>query len=184
MGPPLDIKFTIIRSMVIETLKDPKPNDEAAHLLKSGHFRFRRLSEAYVLAKFFSAPCPNPTTALVGISEMLVNAIEHGNLGISSKEKEKLQAEDIWVSEIERRVDLPEHQHKFVEVQFMRTETEIQLTITDQGDGFNSDGFNQPLVEESLATHGRGILMAKKLSFKRLEYSKKGNEVFCTIALN
>lgn len=44
--------------------------------------RFRRLEEARALATSLAQLCPDPQRALLGLSELLVNAVEHGNLGI------------------------------------------------------------------------------------------------------
>ena len=56
-------------------------------LLQKGVFRLRTMSEATLLSEFIANNCPNPRLVLVGISEMIVNAIEHGNLGITFDEK-------------------------------------------------------------------------------------------------
>lgn len=153
---------------------------KAARLLLNGSFKLQRLEEAHELAEFLAAACPNSRLAVLGISEIIVNAIEHGNLGITSTEKTKLQSEDKWLSEIEKRLTLPQYQKLYVEIDFTRTDKEILIKVTDQGQGFN---WSQSENEDPLALHGRGLLLAKKLSFKRLEYSKKGNEVTCVIAL-
>jgi hypothetical protein len=150
-------------------------------LLLNGCFRFRSLQDANHLAEFFAQACPNPHLAIVGISELLINAIEHGNLGIDSEEKAILQHNNNWLSEIERRLALPEYQHKYAEVEFTRTDTEIHLKVTDQGKGFDWQQYHAPT--DPFSTHGRGILMAKKLVFKRLEYSGIGNVVTGVIAL-
>ena len=159
------------------------PNNlEVARLLKEGHFRFRLLSEAHLLAAFLSEACPNPRLAIMGITEILVNAVEHGNLGIGFEEKSKLQMEANWLQEIDRRLNLPEHANQFVDVQLIRTETEIRIKVTDQGNGFDWQHY-QSGTHNPLSTHGRGILLAKNLAFKQLEYTGKGNEVTCVIAL-
>jgi len=155
---------------------------EVARLLQKGHFRFRRLSEAHLLAEFLAEACPNPRLAIMGITEILVNAIEHGNLGISYEDKSKLQKEANWLEEIDRRLDQPQHINQFVEVELTRTETEIRIKVTDQGNGFDWQRY-QTGTHDPLSSHGRGILLAKNLAFKQLEYTGKGNEVTCVIAL-
>lgn len=152
----------------------------AARFLLNGQFRFQTLQEATSLAQFFAAACPDPHTIEMGITEMLVNAVEHGNLGISSEEKAALQQQGTWLEEIERRLHLPQHLHQYVTVAFNKTDTEIQIKITDQGNGFDWQQYEH---DSPLSTHGRGLLLAKKLAFKRVEYSKKGNEVTCVVGL-
>lgn len=163
---------------------------ELSTLLLYGKFHYKHLHEGNLLAQFFAKLCPNPRLAIVGISELLINAIEHGNLAITSDEKADLQRRNIWLEEIERRLSLPEYKDKLVEVEYTRTQTEIQIKVSDQGDGFDWQTFeteklnNQSLDPKSLlASHGRGIMMAKALVFKKLEYSGRGNVVTGVIAL-
>ncbi len=166
---------------------DPIPTDTAstdiARFLISGHFHFRELKEAYALAEFLGKICPNPRLHIMAISEILVNAIEHGNLGISSEEKLLLQKENRWLSEIERRLQLPQHVHQYVNVQVTHSELELRLHIKDDGHGFNWEAYKNK-NKDNQSTQGRGILMAQNLAFKSIVYSDKGNEVVCVIALN
>lgn len=155
---------------------------EIARFLIDGHFRIRLLSEAIALAEFLGKACPNPAVNSVGISEILVNAIEHGNLGISSQEKLQLQKENRWLSEIERRLQLPEYIDKHVNVTVTRTSTEMRLQVQDDGKGFDWQTLKN-VKHDNQSTQGRGILMAENLAFKSLEYSGKGNVVTCVISL-
>ncbi len=151
-----------------------------AHLLTKGYFQYRHLNEAHLLAEYLAQACPNPRLATVGIKEILLNAIEHGNLGITSDEKAALQQQGIWIEEIERRLKLPEHIDQIVKVEFTRFPTEIHIKVIDEGSGFN---WQNEINGDLCATHGRGLFIAKNLSFKRLDYSAKGNEVTCVIDL-
>jgi len=157
--------------------------NSAAPLMLSGKFRYHHLKEASALAEFLGQSCPNPRAAIMGLCEILVNAIEHGNLGITYDEKSALQKEDEWMTEIERRMNLPENSHKYVDVEFKRTESEIRITVIDQGKGFDWHCFEELNPEGKTAKHGRGIVVAKNLAFKYLEYAGKGNEVTCVIDL-
>lgn len=158
---------------------------ELSTLLLYGKFHYKHLQEGNLLAQFFAKLCPNPRLAIVGISELLINAIEHGNLGIKSDEKAELQRRNVWLDEIERRLSLPEYKDKLVEVEYSRSKSEIQIKVTDQGDGFDWQAYENQAVNPAnrLASHGRGILMAKQLVFKKLEYSGRGNVVTGVIAL-
>jgi hypothetical protein len=55
---------------------------------------------------------PEPRSAVYGLNELLINAVEHGNLGITYDEKIKLVVEGRLESEIERRLALPQNQAK------------------------------------------------------------------------
>lgn len=159
-------------------------NESAAPFLKQGQFRFRTLDEARSVATFLANACPHPRIAAVGLTEVFINAIEHGNLDISSDEKTKLQHNMQWLSEIQKRLALPENIHKYVEVEFHRKENELVITVTDQGKGFNWQQYKTFNPEDTKSTHGRGLAMSKDLAFSRQEYAGKGNIVICYISLN
>ena len=152
-------------------------------LLISGKFHIRRLPEAYVLAQFIAESCPKPRLIVVGLTEMFLNAIEHGNLGIDFEEKSKIQEQENWMEEIDRRLNLPENIHKFVEVDYTRTKEEIIIKVRDQGNGFDYRSYEHFDFKEKASLHGRGILLAKSLIFKSVEYSENGSEVTCVISL-
>ena len=151
--------------------------------LYQGEFRIRMLEETYDLAVLLAQACPNPEKVAFGFNELLVNSLEHGNLGITYEEKTQLQEADSWEDEILRRQDLPEHAEKFVEVVFERYPGKIQVTITDQGPGFNWGEYEEIKTDRMLESHGRGIAIAKALSFDSLEYVGPGNKVICLINL-
>lgn len=158
-------------------------DESAAPYLIEGRFRFRTLEEARTVAIFVAQACPCPRVAIVGLTEVFINAIEHGNLGISSDEKTELQNSMQWIAEIEKRLALPENRSKYVEVEFFRGEHEIKITVTDHGTGFDWQKNHIISPEDKHSTHGRGLAMAKDLAFSRQEYVGKGNVVNCYIAL-
>jgi len=153
-------------------------------LLQQGRFQVRTMDEAYDLSLLVAQACPNPEKVVFGLNELIVNGVEHGNLQIGYEEKTKLQEGDQWIEEIERRQGLPEHADKFVEVLFERHSHQIQVTVTDQGQGFDWSDFQQIKPERLLESHGRGIAMAKTLSFDHLEYRGAGNQVTCFVNLH
>lgn len=158
-------------------------DDPAANTLYNAQFKFRTIAEAQVVANFLASACPNPRLAIVGITEIFMNAIEHGNLGITYEEKTKLQQDNHWIPEIDRRLNLPENIQKYVEVIFTRLDQELQIKIIDQGPGFDWKKFEELNNERALSTHGRGIPIAKSVVFSRLEFLGSGNQVVGTIPL-
>jgi CheY-like chemotaxis protein len=151
--------------------------------LQQGRFRFQTLDEAYDLAILIAQACPNPEKVAFGLHELMVNAVEHGNLQIGYEEKTRLQETAQWEDEIFRRQSLPENSDKFVEVVFNRSSEQIQLTVTDLGSGFDWQDYQEIKAERLLESHGRGIAMAKSLSFDHMEYLGTGNEVVCVVKL-
>ena len=146
-------------------------------ILQSGCFRLRTLEESTALAVQLAGVCRYPERALVGISELLTNAIEHGNLGIGYQEKTDLNQSDMWLREVESRLMLDEYRHKVVTVEFVRLEDYVELVIADEGKGFEWQKFLSLSTARATDNHGRGIAMAKILSFCEMEYLDGGNRV-------
>lgn len=151
--------------------------------LISATFKIQTLEDAQNLATLLANECPNPRLAAVGISEILINAIEHGNLNISYHEKTKLHETAEWLAEIERRLALPENKDKVVLVQFNKNPGHINIRITDAGQGFDWRQFQNLDSKRVFDNHGRGIIMARSLSFENMIYHGNGNDVECIIPL-
>jgi DNA-binding response OmpR family regulator/anti-sigma regulatory factor (Ser/Thr protein kinase) len=149
--------------------------------LKQGTFQFRTLDESRTLASFFARACPEPAKVALGLQELLINAVEHGNLGISYAEKTQLLLQDRWQQEVERRLDLPEYAERKVDVEFERDRGGIRFSIRDQGEGFDWRRFLDFDPERAFDPHGRGIAMARQMSFDSLEYRGNGNTVVAVV---
>ncbi|MGE0682972.1 MAG: response regulator [Candidatus Binatia bacterium] len=113
------------------------------------------------------------------LSELLLNAIEHGNLEISGKEKHQALIEDRFAVLIEeRRADpLREQRCVSVELNFAQRTGEFRCHIRDEGEGFCWQDMPQEIKPEDLVLpHGRGILLSRLL-VDQLSYNDAGNEV-------
>lgn len=146
-------------------------------LMQSGRFSLRTLDDARLLANYLSLASDQSERIIQGLQDLLVNAIEHGNLEIGYTDKGRLIREGQWQQEIERRLALPEYQDRSVEVDFHRDSESINFTIQDQGRGFEWRKYLDFEPERAFDLHGRGIAMARKLSFDQLEFSESGNRV-------
>lgn len=155
----------------------------ATMLLRSARFSLKTIDDARDVGTLIAALCPDPVNTVVGLTELIVNAVEHGNLGITYEEKSELNALGRWYDEMERRLSLPEHASKFVDVEFERDEKQIRITVRDAGQGFDFHRYLDPDPGRVFDTHGRGIVIARRLSFDHLEYRGTGNEVVGTIDL-
>jgi CheY-like chemotaxis protein/anti-sigma regulatory factor (Ser/Thr protein kinase) len=156
---------------------------DAIGTMREGRFRVRTVSRATALATLLSQACPDPERTVVGLGELLVNAVEHGNLGITYEEKSKLLASGGWEAEVDRRLALAENRGKHVDVEFRRDEEAITFTITDQGPGFDWQRYLTVAPERVFDSHGRGIAMANLMSFHHLEYRDPGNRVTAVVRL-
>ncbi|TAN48872.1 MAG: response regulator [Methylococcaceae bacterium] len=149
-------------------------------LLQSGSFRFRDLDEGRMLAGYLAHACPQPERAVQGLQELLVNAVEHGNLGISYADKSALMLEGAWQEDIQRRLQLPEYRERYVEVHFQRRPDALRFTIQDQGEGFNWKEYLDFSPDRAFDLHGRGIAITRKLCCDHLEYQGNGSTVIAT----
>lgn len=153
--------------------------DESRSLasLESGLFRFRTLAEAKELAQVLAHACPDPARAVIGLQEILVNAVEHGNLGITYAEKTQLLLNGTWAAEIEKRLANPAYKSKSVTVKFARDGKVLTLLITDEGAGFDWKKYLEFDAKRALDPHGRGIAMARMMSLDTIEFMGNGNTV-------
>ena len=151
--------------------------------LKQAEFSIRTVDEASQLASFIARACPNAEMVVMGISELLINAVEHGNLGLSYAEKSSLMRDDCWRPEIDRRAALATNIEKEVKLQFQRDMHSITLRVIDQGDGFDWQSFLEIDPERAFDPNGRGIALARLLSFSTLIYEGGGNTAVATISL-
>src|SRR5258706_2438255 len=108
---------------------------QVLQLLEEAHFTYRTIEEARGLAAVLARACPDAEAAVIGLTELLVNAVEHGNLSITYDDKSVLLANDSWMQEVARRLELPENRAKRVDVEFCRGDDELRFTIRDRGTG-------------------------------------------------
>ena len=151
--------------------------------LAEARFIFRTPQEARDLATLLANTAPDPGRIVLGLSELMLNAIEHGNLDIGYDRKTALIENGSLEDEIERLLNSAEFSNRHAEVRVRRSDGELSFRICDQGAGFNWRGYLEMSPERAFDTHGRGIAMARMLSFERVEYAAQGNEVEAVIRL-
>jgi CheY-like chemotaxis protein/anti-sigma regulatory factor (Ser/Thr protein kinase) len=187
---PIDIKIlrAVVKSVLSEQAASRALQEEAQdttstlnRFLDSGNFSIKTTDEANELAVLLARFCPDPKRSVLGLGELLVNAVEHGNLGITYDEKTDLYENDQWKAEVERRLLLPENRDKQVVVQYEHLDGELRFLITDQGEGFDWKPYLEIDPARVFDTHGRGIAMAAKVSFDSIQYQNRGNEVLIII---
>ncbi len=160
---------------LLETLNQYK---KPIALLEEGVFRFRTPQEAEQVAVMIASATPDPEHAMV-IAELLLNAVEHGNLGITYAEKGKLLEEDAWDQEVIRRLALPENASRNVEVRLKRLGGNLQVQIEDQGSGFDFQRYLRIDESRLFDNHGRGIAIAR--AALNIEFVGNGNKVVVSI---
>ena len=160
-----------------------KRSAQTLKMMDKGLFNFRSLEDGRNLAILLANACPDSERVVLGLTELITNAVEHGNLGISYEEKSRLNAEGGWESEVANRLALPAYKDKYATVEFNRSDNEITFVITDQGKGFDWREFMKVSPERAFDSHGRGIALANSISFKKIEYLNNGNKVCVTVPL-
>lgn len=110
--------------------------------------------------------------------ELLVNAIEHGNCGISFEEKNAwLEQGGSMVDLIDRRSSEPGISARRVTFEYHICTAGSKFTIIDEGSGFNWKTFLERSSDESqFRLHGRGILLASRFT-RNMLYNETGNRV-------
>lgn len=159
-------------------------HDALLGMLGIGMWRFRTLQEANQLATALSRLCADGPGMLLALSELTVNAIEHGNLGISYDEKNTLRRAGVWEQEVERRLLDPQLGRRYATLSLTRQPGRLLITITDEGKGFDWVPYLALSAERAGDLNGRGIAMAHLLSSARIRYSGSGNrvEIECSAA--
>ncbi len=152
-------------------------------LLKKEKFTFGTFEEAQTIAETLAGLCPDPDAALLGIMELLLNAIEHGNLDIGYDCKSMHLEKGNYRNEVERRLSLSINKHKKASVILEKRNDEIAITVRDEGKGFHWPHYIDFDPKRMGDRHGRGIALAASVSFSKLRYNDMGNEAIGLIKL-
>ncbi|MEI7968645.1 MAG: response regulator [Betaproteobacteria bacterium] len=177
-----EVLATIVRAALADRAgwkdlaREARQEGHVLSLLREGTFRFRTLEDARSLAQLLGNRCLDPANAGLGLLELLVNAVEHGNLGISIKEKARLLHLGIWEEEIQRRLEMAENLERWAEVRMAIEGEVIRFHLRDAGEGFDWKSFEQFDPARAFEPNGRGIALARHLCFPDLEYLGLGNE--------
>lgn len=120
------------------------------------------------------------------IREIIINAVEHGNLNISFDEKTKALTEGNYLEFLQKRQEDPRYKEKRIKIEYSFNKEFVAYRVTDEGKGFDHKKHLEKSLEkmnEDNIQHGRGILMTKSV-FDRIEYNDKGNQVSLIKYLN
>lgn len=188
---------TLLRSVVSAAVEnharlkalrgDVRSRTDAMALMCNGRFRLRTPQEARDLAIALSAAAPAVRGLTFGLTELLLNAVEHGTLGVGFEAKGRLKAPDAaanaYAEELDRRLASPHYRDRFVTVEVERDERRLTITITDMGAGFDHQRYLTADPALNTAAHGRGIALARLAGFAELTYLGDGNRVVGVVDL-
>lgn len=151
------------------------------NLIEEATFKFRTLPEAESLSALLANCFPEPKRVLPGLCEMLVNAVEHGNLGIGYETKSKMLEEDNWRDEVDRIQGLPQNKDKSAVAVISCNPDAVQVMVIDEGEGFDWQSYMHIDPARTGDSHGRGIARANANSFDEIKYNDKGNQVTLSV---
>jgi two-component system, sensor histidine kinase LadS len=129
------------------------------------------------LNRYFSTAVLN--TIRICFREILINAIEHGNLGITFDEKTKaLESGDYMEFLLDRQLNSSTPNRK-VQIDYLINGKVLMFRVTDEGEGFDHAKFLERANSDpylSMLEHGRGIIMTRNV-FDTVVYNEKGNQI-------
>ena len=109
--------------------------------------------------------------------ELVTNAVEHGNLGLTYAEKTAALENGSYEQLLAGRAAREPFCGRTVTVLVRRTSDEMAIEIRDEGGGFNWRALPDPTDPANLlADHGRGVLLAQ-ISADQVSYNERGNIV-------
>lgn len=152
-------------------------HSKALNLLVEATFSVKTLDEAHALSALIALGAKNQDLVALGLSEILINGIEHGNLEIDFQAKKLLKGNDCWTEEIQKRLEQPEYKDKRVSVLVSKEGDQYKVRIEDEGNGFEWQKFLELAPERAFSPNGRGIALARMLEFGEIQYIGKGNIV-------
>lgn len=142
-----------------------------------GTFEFRNLDEARMLGAQLAHTCSDPGRVVIGLTELLINAIEHGNLEIGYVGKSELLMQGEWENEVARRLAQKKFADRVASISYRRESDSLYFLIEDQGPGFDWVPYLEVTPERVFDAHGRGIAIARTVSFDQLQYLGSGNRL-------
>jgi anti-sigma regulatory factor (Ser/Thr protein kinase) len=132
----------------------------------------------HIISRFAGLDKKTTLTLRLAVYEMLVNAMEHGNLEIDYDMKKNLLEEVIdYQRFLNDRANQEPYRNRKVRVTYQYDRDAISFTITDEGKGFDVSKVPNPHSSENLERlNGRGIFISR-VNMTRVTYNEKGNSV-------
>lgn len=152
----------------------------AAECMAEAVFTFRNIDEVRALAWSLSQLCEGADRVRMGLQELMINAVEHGNLEISYQDKSCLMLEGRWEDEIAQRLADQKYAHRVASVRVRRRDDAVDFTIADEGPGFDWHRYLDLDEARALDPNGRGIAMSRMVAFLQLHYEGNGSVVHAT----
>ena len=176
LSTPLDIQPLVLTEptapdLLITNVQQPNPSQT----MTSGHLTIQignRIESTTKIARLLVSLFPKHFSEKVrlemtlGLDELLINAIEHGNLEINQQQKEQaLYLPDGLHALYRQQLSKPTIASRTVSIAIdYELNKYCRWTITDQGHGFNWNEIPNPLQADALCKpSGRGIFLSRMI---------------------
>ena len=153
-------------SGILEIPNDLREAEKLAGIIASYLLRSGRIDKK----KFYNLS--------MSLSELLINAIEHGNCEISFTDKTRLLEQGVNLADYIDELNQNDGKigSRKVTLEYSIEEDSSSWKVRDMGKGFKFKKYLNPENQDVMLPHGRGILMAV-YSSDSLTYNDIGNEV-------
>ncbi len=112
---------------------------------------------------------------VLGVYELVVNAIEHGNLAVTYEMKKTWLRDNIYEQRLEEMSENTQDKKVYIDISV--EDKILMIKVTDEGNGFDiEEQLNRQIKDNILRENGRGIIIVQHF-FDKVLYNKKGNEV-------
>ncbi|HEX7701322.1 MAG TPA: ATP-binding protein [Kofleriaceae bacterium] len=150
----------------------------AANRLRRARFEFQSREEAAAVAEYVATLVPEPVRVQFILMELLVNAVEHGNLEIKTAKAELVRLGELD-AEVERRRRDPRYCERVAWLEVTRDPAQVTFIVGDEGPGFRwQEGSVLGFGSEPC---GRGLALARLMSSSGLSFNPEGNIVTANI---
>ena len=144
--------------------------------MDESRFHYRSLKGAKAIAPVLAACFKHPRRVVMGLVELMINSVEHGNLGIDYSQKAAWLMDGTYTGQIALFQEQANAKEMQIHVELRKFKDQIQVTITDQGVGFDYEPFMRLDEQRATSPNGRGIYIASKM-LDKLYYLDGGRKV-------
>lgn len=143
-------------------------------------YHFRTFDDVLDILEVVCAQHPQFHSVELGLSELMLNAIEHGNLEISFEEKSEALETGAIIDVIEERLCAETFKSRKARLEVLDYPDETVAIISDDGPGFDWRSFLDRDLAETTGLNGRGLVMSMGI-FKTMNYIGNGNKVVVAV---
>lgn len=142
-------------------------------------YEFQSREEAASVAQTVAASLPEGVRIEFVLMELMINAVEHGNLEIKGDKPELVRRGELEAEVARRRSD-PKYRDRIAWLEVTRCADEVTFVIGDQGPGFSWCDQTVALATNEQPS-GRGLMLARLMSSSGLSFNPEGNIVTVSV---